>query len=377
MSDTIGRRKFLEQTATGASGIALSSAVALAENNASPKIKVGVITHAGGAHLGAYFDGLAKCEYVESVVVADPDSKAGAAAKEKLGGKLNQVYLDRRELLATEKPEMALVSVEAKRGPAAIDDCLEAGCHVLAEKPACVRVADFEPLVAKAAEKNLHLMLALANRLNPEVVEAKRLVSTGQIGKIYGVELQLVADQTRLKSKAYQQTWFAYKSRAGGGHLSWLGIHWLDLAMFITGSKIEQVAGFAGNVGGQPIGVEDSAAMAIHFDNGTFGTLTSGYYLDKGYHSLLKIWGSEGWLRIEFDKPRAVTWYRTGHSKSAAGEVYQATGEYVAYTEMVKAAVQASMGLQDAPLSGSDALTVLKAVFGLYEAAETGKTISI
>ena len=43
------------------------------------------------------------------------------------------------------------------------------------------------------------------------------------------------------------------------------------------------------NVGGQPIDTEDSAVVALRFDNGMLGTLTSGYYLDRGYHSLLKI----------------------------------------------------------------------------------------
>jgi hypothetical protein len=41
---------------------------------------------------------------------------------------------------------------------------------------------------------------------------------------------------------------------------------------------VTQVAGFAGVVGGQPLEVEDSSAMAIRFDNGCFGTMTSGYH---------------------------------------------------------------------------------------------------
>ncbi len=48
-------------------------------------------------------------------------------------------------------------------------------------------------------------------------------------------------------------------------HLTWLGIHWLDLAMYVTGSRITHVAGFSGNVGGQPIDTEDSAAISLRF----------------------------------------------------------------------------------------------------------------
>src|SRR5690606_3796107 len=94
----------------------------------------------------------------------------------------------------------------------------------------------------------------------------------------------------------YQQSWFADRARAGGGHLAWLGIHWLDLAMFISGSDIAGVCGFTGIVGGQPLRAEDAAALALRFDNGALGTMVSGYFTDKGYHSHLKLWGSGGWL---------------------------------------------------------------------------------
>ena len=138
-------------------------------------------------------------------------------------------------------------------------------------------------------------MLALANRINPEIVAARAIMESEQIGKLYGLEMHLVADQTRLTRQTYQQQWFAQKHRAGGGHLIWLGIHWLDLAMHITGSSITEAAGFTANIGGQPIDIEDSAAAAFRFDNGVLGTITSGYYLDKGYHSHIKIWGV-GWM---------------------------------------------------------------------------------
>jgi predicted dehydrogenase len=69
--------------------------------------------------------------------------------------------------------------------------------------------------------------------------------------------------------------------------------------MYISGSRIRDVAALTANVGGQPIDTEDSAVVALRFDNGILGTLTSGYYLNRGYHSLLKIWGSGGWVALQ------------------------------------------------------------------------------
>lgn len=209
------RRAFLSVSAAGVTLTALGGD--LSANQKEQGMKVGVLTQTGGAHLSLYFQSLRKIEEVTAVVLADPDGANEAEAREILGEKLTKVYRSHEELLKQEQPRMALVSMEAKWGPGTIRLALEAGCHVLAEKPACLRWEDFEPLVKLAEEKRLHLMLALANRLNPEVLEAKRLIEAGEIGKIYGVEMHLIQDQTRLKNPEYQKSWFADRKRAGGG----------------------------------------------------------------------------------------------------------------------------------------------------------------
>src|SRR5262245_37129040 len=83
-------------------------------------------------------------------------------------------------------------------------------------------------------------MIAFANRLHAPVQEARRLIAEGQLGKVCGVELHLVADQTRLTRKEARDQWYYSKARAGGGCLIWLGIHWVDLALHITGRKVNR-----------------------------------------------------------------------------------------------------------------------------------------
>ncbi|MCC6490110.1 MAG: Gfo/Idh/MocA family oxidoreductase [Candidatus Hydrogenedentes bacterium] len=369
--ESINRRSFLGSAA--ASVAVIAAAQSAAEPAPERRIKVAVITHAGGAHLGAYFNALAQTAEAESVVLADPDGNAESGARAALGEKLTRVYQDWNELLSAEKPTMALISVEARLGPEAIDAALDAGCHVFAEKPACVNAEDFARLADKADAKGLHLMLALANRLNPDVQEAKRAVAEDRIGKVYGVDLRLIEDQTRLTRPEYQQSWFADKARAGGGHLAWLGIHWLDLAMYITGASIGQVAGFTGNVGGQPINIEDAVAMSLRFDNGAVGTLTSGYYRDKGSESEIKIWGSKGWLLLASDAPNTMRLY----SNASGISDVSGTPESDAYTTFVRAAVRASAGLQVPPITARESLRAVKTVYRAYAAAESGMTVRV
>ena len=346
----------------------LAAAAAAAEK----QVKVALLTHADGPHLSSYLPSLAAAAEAGSVVLADASGTVEAAARKALGPKLTAVYRDSSELLRKEKPELALVTMEAAIAPPTIRAALEAGCHVLAEKPACVRAADFDALASLAAKSNRQLVLALGNRVDPLVIEARRLLRSGLVGKVYGVEVHIIADQTRLTKPAYHQAWFAKKARAGGGHLIWLGIHWLDLAMYLTGSRISEVAGFTGNVGGQPIDVEDSAAVALRFDNGSFGTMTSGYYVDKGYHSQIKIWGSDGWLELrKHGAPVPLEWYSNKEGKVRR---YEGPLDPNGYEPFVKHVVRAAAGLEPPVLTVEDSRYVLHVVFAAYRAAETGQT---
>ena len=339
-------------------------------------IKVSLLTHAGGAHVDAYLAALATIDECEEVLLADPDGKWEEPARRILGKKLTHVARDPKRLLADHRPGMALVSMEARLAPPVIAAALDADCHVFAEKPACVRAEDFAPLVQKADSKHRSLMLALANRSNPETIAAREIMASGRIGKLYGLEMHLVADQTRLTKETYHQQWFAHKDRAGGGHLIWLGIHWLDLAMFVTGSAIADVAGFTANVGKQPIDVEDSAAAAFRFDNGALGTITSGFYLDKGYHSHLKIWGSAGWMHLEPMSDKPLHWY--ANQGEEAGKIQEWTGskEPRGYTPFVRDAVRACAQGTEPPISSADSLRALRTVFAIYAAAASGRSTS-
>ena len=338
------------------------------------RIQVGVITHRQGAHQAAYFAGLRDSAEAAGVALADPSGATEELAKKTLGDKLSGVFRSAGEMLKAVKPALTLVTMEAVEAPAAIAAALEAGSHVLAEKPSCVRVEDFARLVAKAQSKHLELMLAFANRLHAPVEEARRLVAAGKLGRLYGVEMHLVADQTRLAAHEYHHSWFAHKNRAGGGYLIWLGIHWIDMAQFILGRKISEVAGFAANVGGQPIDVEDAAAFALQFEGGGVGTLAAGYFLDRGYQSHLQFWGEQGWMRLAPTEEQPLEWYSRQGTDQPKIERFKYPKGDRGYTPFVQACVRFAAGQEPPPVTSEESLQVLQTVFACYRAAETRTT---
>src|SRR5215470_12101072 len=115
-----------------------------------PGIRACVITESGGAHLPNYFSSLAQTEEVTAVALCDPSGESESPARQALGAKLAAVYKDAGEALRREKPKLALVTMEAVHAPPMIEAALDAGCHVLSEKPGCVRIEDFEKLSRKA-----------------------------------------------------------------------------------------------------------------------------------------------------------------------------------------------------------------------------------
>ena len=364
---------------------ALLVLVCIGQASAEEGIRVSIITEHRGAHLGPYFGSLARCTGVEKVAIADPSGESFSRAKELMGKRFPEIatFADYRTMLDKFDPEMVLVSLEPHHSPEPIEAALARGSHVLSEKPACVRIEDFERMAALAKSKDRRLMLVLANRNSPLVQKAKELIQSGYLGKLYGSQVFLLADQTRLTRPEYQRSWRASKARAGGGHLLWLGIHYIDLIQYMSGHTVRQVAGFYGNVGGQPIDVEDAAVVALQFDQGMVGTLQSGYYLDRGYQTGFKIWGSKGWLRFELD-PNAppFEWYSSAEGAPAGVQTFEDTTGFMSdgtsqYFPFVQAAVDASRGVAPAPLTAAEGLQVLKVVFGAYEAADTGKTQTI
>lgn len=339
-------------------------------------MKVALITHAEGAHLSAYFSALASAGDCDEVILVDPSERWQASAREKLEAKLTRTYTSHVEMLARESPSMCLISMEAKDAPPVIEAALHSGSHVLSEKPGCVSLEQFEKLANLADSKHLHLMLAFANRANPESIFARKMIQRGQLGKIYSVDMHIVADQTRLTRTEYHQTWFADKGRAGGGHLIWLGIHWIDLAMALTHSVVSEVSGAIVNIGGQPISVEDSAVATLRFENNALGTLNSGYYLDTGYHTQIRIWGSKGWMNLDSIGEPKLTWYENSGPRAKEIQVFEKPVTPRGYSPFVEQAVTAISQESAPPITTQESLNTMRTVFAIYSAARSGKTTS-
>ncbi len=371
----ISRRTVLAAAAVAGVAASLKHAIAGAATKDDDAIDVGVITEPTASHRSGYLNILAKCQGVRKVAVADRTGKTADDSRNRLGDRFDRFFDDPRRMLEANKPALTVITMEGHRAPAAIEEALAAGSHVLTEKPGCAKLEDFKRVVRLAKKKKRQIMLAMATRSSAAVKKARQLIADGLLGKPYSATMDWIADQARLKSPAYHKSWLSFKNRAGGGKLIFHGIHYLDVIQFLVGDSIREVPGFCQNVGGQPIEVEDAAVVNFRFLGGMIGTLNTGYYLDKGKQLNIRVWGSHGWLRLDFRAKTPLEWYST-RPKAPRGvqQFADATGGYQPFFQE---AIDAVLGKTKWPITSSESLRALKVVFGAYRAAESGMTQTV
>jgi predicted dehydrogenase len=108
---------------------------------------------------------------------------------------------------------------------------LEANLHVLCEKPMALSLVEAGAMVAAAESAGRELMIAFANRFRPEVVALRRAVQEQQLGQIKSIRCGWL----RRQGIPGAGTWFTRQASAGGGVLTDLGSHMLDLALWLGG----------------------------------------------------------------------------------------------------------------------------------------------
>lgn len=110
-------------------------------------------------------------------------------------------------------------------------EALEAGKHVLCEKPCAPFFAEAEKMQEAQKKSGKVLNIGVVNRFNTAVNRIKKLIDSGELGELYHIYLSFRAH----RSIPGWGGWFTDKARSGGGVLIDWGVHFLDLAMYCAG----------------------------------------------------------------------------------------------------------------------------------------------
>jgi predicted dehydrogenase len=327
---------------------------------------------------------------VERVALVDPVASAHAPARAQCA-KAEEAYTDLDSLLARPDVPIVVVALPTNQTPITVVRALSAGKHVLCEKPVARTAGELRPVLKAIATSRREFGVLYVWRRHPIVLQLRDLVQGGAIGKLLSVEIRMITSQVRLRDP---QHWLFNKEIAGGGILSWLVCHWLDATRFITGEEISTVAALAGTLGGEPIDVEDVAAVAFRTTGGALGTINAGYLLPSGtlgyegapndikliYRGSLGsaeyLWspGNEHAITLRSIAPG---WHTTS-ARTYGFTLAPSTAYNGAHTvDFVREFLRAALESGDPPATALDALRVVEILDAIYQSNETGRTTEI
>ncbi|MBM7570403.1 Gfo/Idh/MocA family protein [Aquibacillus albus] len=343
------------------------------------KLKVGLIG-AGGIATGVHIPNYLKLsDQVEIVAVSDVNLER---AKDVAGEySIPNAFSSYEEMLSQVELDAVSVCVPNKFHLAASIAALQAGCHVLCEKPPAMSADEAEEMLQTAQSNGKILTYGFHYRHQPEAITAKRFIDAGELGDIYSARVQAIR-------RRGIPGWgvFTNKELQGGGPLIDIGVHMLDTALYMMGypepdvvlGKTHQQLGTKKGVGllgdwdWENYTVEDMAVGMITFKNGASLVLETAFAAnveerDKMQVSLM---GNEGGadifpLKIYQEKHESLIDVTPAYLPKVGG-----------HEREIQHFVECCLKGEQPISTPEQGLIIQKIIDALYQSAETGRAVS-
>lgn len=172
---------------------------------------------------------------------------------------------------------------------------LQAGFHVLCEKPLAIHVHDCGLMIQAAEKANRRLFAIKQNRYNPPVAAVKKVLDEGRLGKVMSIQLNCFWNRN---PDYYENSWKGTLALDGGTLYTQFS-HFIDLLYWMVGD-VKQVQAYMGNYQHKDIiEFEDTGAVILQFQNGAIGTINyTVNSFEKNMEGSLTIFGEKGTVKI-------------------------------------------------------------------------------
>ena len=310
----------------------------------------------------------------------DINQQRAAALAEQYGG---TAYATVEELLSN--PEIDAVSVCAANFAHAelTIAALNAGKHVLCEKPMAITLAECEAMVEAAEKNGKYLMIGHNQRLAKAHSTARKLIVDGLIGDIVTFRTTFGHGGPETWSvDPGLNTWFFDKSRAAMGAMADLGIHKTDLIQFLTGQQVVRTTARVTTLdkkdaAGNLIGVDDNAICIYEMSGGAFGTMTASWTYYGAEDNSTILYGTKGIMRIYDDPAAAIKVILADGSKISYDVEAIQTNDNQTKSGVIDLWMESLVNDTAPEISGKSALAAMRAVFASITSSETGKAVEI
>ncbi|MDR0534534.1 MAG: Gfo/Idh/MocA family oxidoreductase [Verrucomicrobiales bacterium] len=321
------------------------------------------------------------------LAISDPNAER---AREVAGHiKIEKVYADAKELFANPDINAVYIATPNKFHAPLAKQALTAGKHVILEKPFAMNYPEAKQVTDLAAKKKLAFTVGMNQRFNADSQRVRQLVEKKFFGEIYHAK----AYWRRRTGIPKLGTWFGNKELAGAGSLYDIGVHMLDLCLYVTGNfEPVSVSGQTytkfGNRGLGEGGwgnseksnikfdVDDFASAFIRFANGTTVTLDTSWACHQAdaNRDNVEIFGTEAGASV-----RPAKLYRYGKGEFSKYEVLDLDKTPVALAHQCRFHnfINHLLGKEKLVVTPTQALTVQKILDAIAKSSKTGKEVRL
>ncbi len=344
------------------------------------KVRVGIIGLGIGTHHARWYS---DSPYAQVTALCDVNEELLKLRAKEFG--VARTFTDYAKMLAeVELDAVSVCTPNYLHAPVTIE-ALGRGLHVLCEKPLALTAKEVRKILRMARERSRLLMVNFAQRFLPQARVLKAVIDNGEIGDIYFGRTWWLRNRgvPRLGS------WFGQKDLSGGGPLIDIGVHRLDMALWLMGfPEPEAVSGVTYNVIGDQIAraagvkfdVEDLAAGLVRFRNGASLIVLASWAAnsEKREDMLTELYGTKGGVihrnineKYEFE---AKVFKETGGAYTETSFRFQTDGKPTSATERFARCIATG---EEPEASAEESLVIAKIIDALYESARRGKEVTI
>lgn len=321
--------------------------------------------------------------HLEICAVCDVKPEAMEALLAKYGlekdGSIHR-YTDFKELLAEEKPALASIATESGIHAEIALACIDAGVHVIIEKPMAMSMGDAEEIICRSGEKGVKVSACHQNRFNVAVQETRKALEAGRFGRLShgSVHVRWNRNRDYYDQAPWRGTW-----AQDGGCLMNQCIHGVDLLRWMMGDEVEEVYGVTRQQFHDYLEAEDVGMAVVKFKNGAVGTIegTTNVY-PKNLEETLYLFGETGTVKLGGKSTNNIdVWDFADEEEAdeknkglqeATSNVY-GNGHTSLFADMIEAIEQNRRPYVDAT-AGRNALEMILAI---YQSAAAGKPVKL
>ena len=237
----------------------------------------------------------AKNNGLEFVAICDILPEAMQEKSDKFGLANVKRYLDYREMLEKEKPELVAIATESGKHAEIAINCINAGCNIIIEKPIALSIADADAIIEASRKKGVLVCANHQNRFNKSVQYIRKALEEGRFGRLShgAAHIRWNRGKNYYEQAPWRGTW-----AQDGGCLMNQCIHNIDLLRWMMGNEVEEVMAYTDQIQHKYLEAEDLGMALVKFSNGSYGLIegTTNVF-PKNLEETLYIFGENGTVK--------------------------------------------------------------------------------